>query len=163
MPALFSYMPPMILRLVAPGFSAARPALAAFKFLAIVVSTQAALASSARATCGDWLAHPGETHVAGAQSPLNKPSASSTTPTETASRAPSTPEPRPCNGPFCGRAPIPPAAPTPIQSLPGHDQLGHLIGALFGDLAEHEEALTSAVDVAPRSGFVRPIEHPPRA
>jgi hypothetical protein len=120
-------------------------------------------ASRATATCGDWLAHPSKAAAAAApagaaETQVDEPKARSTN--ATSRQAPS----RPCQGPFCGKAPSTPAAPTPapIPTLTDQTLAVLALHGADGDPAETFSCLTLG-DADPLAGFGRRIDHPPRA
>jgi hypothetical protein len=110
---------------------------------------------SAQASCGDWLV--------GHDMPAHAPDVTAGDVGETASAKPApAPRRRPCNGPSCGRAPIPPLAPSEAPTTPLELDRDALLSALTpveistagAWLALDEPLLIPAV-----SG---PLERPPR-
>jgi hypothetical protein len=137
-----------------------QPVLAASKVVVLALGLQALIVSSADGSCGDWLAHP----------PENRASATTSLPNEAGSRqdegdAPRDGQPtgaRPCRGVWCGKAPMaPPPMPVPFPTV--NDQMASTVDSAAGDVDDLRFALVSCHDAAPRAGFARRIEHPPRA
>jgi hypothetical protein len=129
--------------------------------LSSLLILQTLVASRAAATCGDWLAHPGERGMSAdgvkaaeqpaAQSALNNGLGSSRLPIS-----------KPCNGPYCRSAPYQSAPATPVTILLPSDRL-----AVFGSgeqpLSNNSQYLRAGEFVTyPLPGFKARIEHPPR-
>jgi hypothetical protein len=111
------------------------------------------LASSACATCGDWLANPSHS-MAGKQSEK-----SAAKPEVAAGHAPL---PSPCKGRTCQKAPAAPApvAPGGIEQV---DKILIAVEASLDDLHFAQFSLAFEADAHPAKGFLPRIEHPPRA
>ena len=113
-------------------------------------------ASQARATCGDWLAHPDDSKASAADG--NRAGAGEGAIESTAPA----PQPCPCRGPSCGEQPDAPAAPVPPHVQTVADQLANLARSTSDDVAEGESALRWRENASPTAGYLRRIEHPPR-
>jgi hypothetical protein len=126
------------------------------KAVAAVAACYALSATSAFATCGDWLAH-AETPAIEESVRHEADNAADSPTTEDVS------ESKPCSGPFCEGTPSLPAAPVPAPAPTVVDQFASLQEIAEG--SEHDGDSSRRVDSGATAlpGFLMPIEHPPRA
>jgi hypothetical protein len=141
-----------------------RPVLAALRITAGAALCMAVVAPQAAATCGDWLAHPLGAVAMDLQSAQEQSADPVASPVEKASHSqqPSPASP-PCHGPFCGQAPTAPLAPLPVRLPTISDQFANVVGSAAGEIADRQYSHPWPHDASPLAGFVRRIEHPPRA
>ena len=129
--------------------------------LAILAST----AASARASCGDWLAHASNNGQAadGAVTGDGDADSSGSSDFDTREVAPSDgPTPLPCDGPHCSRAPETPAPPAPPVTAPTSKDDGGRTGNGTCMTTAAAGILTSDLSLRVFSGHARRIDRPPR-
>ncbi len=126
-----------------------------------LVVLQFVAVSRADATCGDWLAVPGERQMLAHQRPMAH---GETTNPSTASQRDSTPLSRskPCNGPYCRSAPFHPSPNTPVSITYHSDRLAVFVCLAGEDALRLESKFYREPNVCAAPGFKARIEHPPR-
>jgi hypothetical protein len=123
--------------------------------MASCFTLQAVAISGARASCGDWLAHPNHAASDGSERAETKRSSSekplSTSPTR-----------RACDGPHCQQAPAQPPPVVPLSISAPCSKVGVFVRhAAFLDLRQHFTTCFES-DVRAARGFPTRIDHPPR-
>ena len=115
--------------------------------------------SQAGATCGDWLARPGE-RMAAHETPIKVKATNASA----VHQRDSTPlsKSKPCNGPYCRSAPFQPVPATPVNITLKSDRL-----AFFGEADIQPATFVQfhqfgEPDACVARGFPSRIEHPPR-
>lgn len=141
------------------GILTAAQAVRSVLVAALAIAVFAGAASFASASCGDWLANPGD----------NMPAAHAST---SASQLPAGNQqallnkshlPAPCNGPMCGKAPEAPSPAVPASALERVDRISLSIHSLADDASAGRFGLSSDWDAQPVKGFPSRLDHPPRA
>jgi hypothetical protein len=130
--------------------------------LLCVLAFQSVGGSRVRASCGDWLAHPGETPMSATNAVTSEAQITSETTSAVHSSGTRLPQSKPCNGPYCRSAPFHSTPTSPVSVSWPTDRL-----AVYG-YAELQLAICSQFHRAcephafPAPGFKARIEHPPR-
>jgi hypothetical protein len=118
--------------------------------------------SRARASCGDWLAHPGESRMAANDKAVSQqqPAEQSVLKQDRGSKR--LPISKPCNGPYCRSAPFHPVPAAPVSISLQSDRLAlfrHVDVELTPRAQFH---FGGQLDACASRGFPSRIDHPPR-
>jgi hypothetical protein len=128
-----------------------------------VLVLQCVIVSRAKATCGDWLAHPG-----GGQMKVGEASVLHGRPMDQGtnkqhSHSARLPLSKPCNGPYCRSAPFQPIPTAPVSlSLPT-DRIALFVQSEVRLTPRSGFEPSGEPDVRAMRGFPSRIDHPPRA
>jgi hypothetical protein len=119
-------------------------------------------ASSASASCGDWLVHPVNSMDV---TPADETSPASSSKSHVAERERSVrlPLSKPCRSLHCSKAPAAPAQPLPPTSVMGVDQVAFIANDNSYESISRNFRYGREADFHSSKGFPSRIEHPPRA
>ena len=118
--------------------------------------------SSARASCGDWLAH-SDNSMNGIEAGTTSADQSAVALSDKSGTSRRIPLTAPCRGPHCSKSPAGPAQPVPLNVSVSVDKLAVVMhGDSHEPTARHFRS-GQETDAHSESGFPARIDHPPRA